>query len=54
MSGFFASGPKPEIVRLAIDEVQPFSIDVCSGVRTNGKLDKQKLTEFFLNVADHL
>ena len=50
---FLAGGLKPENVRLAINEVQPFAIDVCSGVRTNGKLDKQKLTEFFLNAIDH-
>jgi phosphoribosylanthranilate isomerase len=50
---FLAGGLKPENVRLAIDEVQPFAIDVCSGVRTNGKLDKQKLAEFFLNATDH-
>lgn len=50
---FLAGGLKPENVRLAIDEVQPFAIDVCSGVRTNGKLDKQKLAEFFLNAINH-
>jgi phosphoribosylanthranilate isomerase len=50
---FLAGGLKPENVRLAIVEVQPFAIDVCSGVRTNGKLDKQKLTQFFLNAIDH-
>jgi phosphoribosylanthranilate isomerase len=50
---FLAGGLKPENVRLAIDEVQPFAIDVCSGVRTNGNLDKQKLREFFLNAINH-
>lgn len=50
---FLAGGLKPENVKLAINEVQPFAIDVCSGVRTNGKLDKQKLTEFFLKAIDH-
>jgi len=46
---FLAGGLNPENVRRAIDEVQPFGIDVCSGVRTNGKLDRKKLSEFFLN-----
>jgi len=46
---FLAGGLKPENVRRAIDEVQPFGIDVCSGVRTNGKLDRKKLSEFFMN-----
>jgi phosphoribosylanthranilate isomerase len=30
-----AGGLKPENVKQAIEEVQPFGIDVCSGVRTN-------------------
>ncbi len=50
---FLAGGLKPENVRLAIEVVQPFGIDVCSGVRTNGKLDRQKLSDFFLNISDH-
>ena len=44
---FLAGGLKPGNVRQAIDEVQPFGLDVCSGVRTNGKLDKSKLDMFF-------
>jgi phosphoribosylanthranilate isomerase len=44
---FLAGGLKPENVREAIEEVQPFGIDVCSGVRTNGNLDRQKLDRFF-------
>ena len=46
---FLAGGLKPENVRKAIEEVQPFGIDVCSGVRTDGKLDTQKLSDFFFN-----
>jgi phosphoribosylanthranilate isomerase len=46
---FLAGGLKPENVRQAIDEVQPFGIDVCSGVRTDGKLDRKKLADFFQN-----
>jgi phosphoribosylanthranilate isomerase len=43
---FLAGGLKPENVRMAIDEVQPFGIDLCSGVRTDGLLDIQKLERF--------
>ena len=31
----------------AIDTVQPFGLDLCSGVRTEGKLDLKKLEAFF-------
>jgi phosphoribosylanthranilate isomerase len=44
---FLAGGLKPENVRQALDEVQPFGIDVCSGVRTEGALDRRKLDKFF-------
>jgi hypothetical protein len=30
--------------------VQPFGVDVCSGVRTAGKLDEDKLRRFFAAV----
>jgi phosphoribosylanthranilate isomerase len=44
---FLAGGLKPENVRAAIDEVGPFGVDVCSGVRTDGRLDRHKLQRFF-------
>jgi len=44
---FLAGGLNPSNVATAIREVQPFGIDVCSGLRTNGALDPQKLTAFF-------
>jgi len=44
---FLAGGLKPENVAAAIREVQPFGIDVCSGLRTDGALDRHKLVEFF-------
>jgi phosphoribosylanthranilate isomerase len=50
---FLAGGLKAENVRQAIDEVQPFGIDVCNGVRTDGKLDRQKLSDFFLNALGY-
>jgi len=43
---FLAGGLKPENIRQAIDIVQPFGIDLCSGVRTNGQLDRAKLDRF--------
>lgn len=46
---FLAGGLNPDNIRLAIDIVKPFGIDVCSGVRTNGKLDLKKLEMFFRN-----
>jgi phosphoribosylanthranilate isomerase len=44
---FLAGGLRAENVRQAIEAVQPFGIDLCSSVRTNGQLDKQKLEGFF-------
>jgi len=52
---FLAGGLTPENVRQAVRYVRPFAIDVCSGVRTNGKLDESKLKKFFAEIAaaDH-
>ena len=44
---FLAGGLNAINVAEAIETVLPFGIDVCSGVRTNGNLDKQKLEAFF-------
>ncbi|MCJ7525736.1 MAG: phosphoribosylanthranilate isomerase [Candidatus Aminicenantes bacterium] len=44
---FLAGGLNAANVRAAIDQVQPFAVDVCSGVRTNGRLDPKKLELFF-------
>ncbi|MCB0637859.1 MAG: phosphoribosylanthranilate isomerase [Lewinella sp.] len=44
---FLAGGLNPANVRQAIDTVQPYGLDLCSGVRTNGKLDQEKLAAFF-------
>jgi phosphoribosylanthranilate isomerase len=43
---FLAGGLTCENVGKAIDIVQPFGVDVCSGVRTNGMLDERKLSAF--------
>jgi len=47
---FLAGGLKPENVREAIESVQPFGLDLCSGVRTEGKLNLHKLERFFVEV----
>lgn len=47
---FLAGGLTPENVGQAIDEVGPFGLDICSGVRTDGKLDAAKLKRFFAAV----
>ena len=44
---FLAGGLNPANVAAAVREVQPYGIDVCSGLRTNGALDPRKLTAFF-------
>jgi phosphoribosylanthranilate isomerase len=44
---FLAGGLNAENVREAIETVQPFGLDICSGVRTEGKLDERKLERFF-------
>ena len=46
---FLAGGLHPNNVKQAIEEVNPYAIDVCSGVRTNGVLDKNKLSAFVTN-----
>jgi phosphoribosylanthranilate isomerase len=48
---YLAGGLKPENVAAAIREVGPFGVDVCSGLRTEGRLDPQKLTAFFQEIA---
>lgn len=44
---FLAGGLNAENVREAIGHVQPFGLDVCSGVRSDGHLDDGKLRAFF-------
>jgi phosphoribosylanthranilate isomerase len=42
---FLAGGLSATNVRQAIDAVRPFGIDLCTGVRTGGRLDAGKLRE---------
>ena len=48
---FLAGGLNPNNISEAVREVGPFGVDVCSGVRTNGKLDEVKLSNFFEMIA---
>jgi phosphoribosylanthranilate isomerase len=43
---WLAGGLRPENVAEAIAEVGPFGVDICSGVRINGRLDAGKLERF--------
>ena len=48
---WLAGGLTPGNVAAAIDAVRPFGVDVCSGVRTRGRLDEQRLAAFTAAVA---
>lgn len=47
---FLAGGLTPDNVADAIVAVHPFALDVCSGVRSDGKLDPDKLGRFLAAV----
>ena len=47
---FLAGGLKPDNVAVAIQNVKPYGIDICTGVRTDDKLDEKKLASFFKEV----
>ena len=42
-----AGGLNPGNARAAMERVEPAGLDVCSGLRLNGRLDAGKLREFF-------
>ena len=48
---FLAGGLTPENIAAAVYQVRPFGVDVCSGVRTEGRLDEEKLRRFFCALA---
>jgi phosphoribosylanthranilate isomerase len=50
---FLAGGLRADNVIEAIQAVEPFGIDVCSGVRTDGVLDREKLRRFVAAVAGY-
>ncbi|NQV16621.1 phosphoribosylanthranilate isomerase [bacterium] len=45
-----AGGLNPENICAAFSKVKPAGVDVCSGVRSNGHLDKDRLLAFMLNL----
>jgi phosphoribosylanthranilate isomerase len=47
---FLAGGINSENVREAFEKVGPFGFDLCSGVRTEGRLDRAKLEGFFARI----
>lgn len=47
---FLAGGLQPHNIAEALKQVEPFGVDVCSGVRTDGKLDATKLSNFFHSI----
>ena len=49
---FLAGGLSSENVAEAIGIVEPFGIDLCSSVRTDDRLDLQKLSAFFSAIPD--
>jgi phosphoribosylanthranilate isomerase len=48
---YLAGGLNPDNVAEAITQVRPFGLDICSGLRTNGQLDEEKVRRFFANIA---
>lgn len=44
---FLAGGLRPDNAAEAWRAVKPFGLDLCTGVRTNGRLDEGKLRDFF-------
>ena len=49
---YLAGGLNPGNVGKAIAQVQPFGVDVCSGLRTDGRLDASKLERFMRAVRE--
>ncbi len=44
---FLAGGLRPDNVAAAFTAVRPYGLDVCSGLRTDGRLDEAKLAALF-------
>ncbi len=47
---FLAGGLRPTNVGEAMNQVAPFALDLCTGIRTDNKLDENKLLLFMRNV----
>jgi phosphoribosylanthranilate isomerase len=48
---FLAGGLHADNVRQALTAVQPYGVDLCSKVRTEGRLDAAKLHAFMAAVS---
>jgi len=51
---YLAGGLRPDNIKKAVETVEPYGIDVCSGIRTNGLLDEQKLSRFIREISSYL
>lgn len=49
---FLAGGINSRNIKEAVDFVNPYGIDLCSGVRTGGNLDETKLIELFQSLTE--
>ena len=49
---FLAGGLNPSNIKEAISEVAPFGVDLCSGIREEGKLKSDLLNQFTRNLWD--
>ena len=47
---YLAGGLNPDNVAEAIEQVYPFGLDICSGLRTDGQLDERKVRRFFESI----
>ena len=47
---FLAGGLSPENVEEAVNTLNPYAVDVSSGIETDGFKDKDKMTAFVSNV----
>lgn len=51
---FLAGGLKSTNIQKAVNQVQPYGVDLCSSVRTDDKLDALKLKEFFKSINQNI
>ena len=49
---FLAGGLNADNARAAVESVKPFGLDLCSAVRTDGRLDEDKLRAFMSVVKE--
>lgn len=50
---FLAGGLNESNIREAIGKVNPFGLDLCGSVRTDGKLDENKLARLFFQINNY-